>query len=300
MPGPSIVWDYIRTADIKNNFQYTEVRRTCGVRDLPLVIDPTSGTDPSYLLRCMGVSGFPKLLDPFPNPLYNWLIVQQRNLIAVINKNSVRYEIVYRGIPPITGSLPLPSWVVTDGYTTSYVQTYATAFGGKPLTTWYKKGATGAAPPFTGPNNTVLAGPVGSQVKAGKALKLVSHRSATALANISSSYWDTIKTQYRNMAGSINADTWNGQRGEWYFVGPRTRTQGNGIQVLLECTFLFQRGGHYPLLPWFTHLGEHPADSVSAIIGQPAVDDIISRNGLTMCSVQGETLFNNLFSNIVL
>jgi hypothetical protein len=311
MPAPSIKYELIRVADISNTVQGLQVKRGVLVKDLPININVALDADPSVLLNGIGVAGFPQLYSLFPDSRYSWLILKEQNLVEVVSKTCIKYQLVYRGFDPSAAGSPAAQWTIRDGYTMSYVPTFSSADDSFSLQTFYQQGSKGRVP-WDSSGNAIAPEPPGSSTKKGyqkkvaKVHKPLVHRQIVASQVMDKSVWNTLKPQMRALAGKINKTPWNGPRGTWYFTGPESTTTDVGQTMIVRCTFLNNVYGWYPVAAWFSKLGDHPTDcdtekylrSFGIPDTYPKENDILCGNGITICSVTGEGDFNTVFAPI--
>jgi hypothetical protein len=284
----TITWDLIRPADIKNTRYGMRLTRGLMVKGITIDIDPTYGTDPIVLLKCLAVPGFPQIGQGFPHTSFAYLTVSEQNLREVVRNDCAKFDIVYSGLDP--SSDPVPTWVVQDGYTISHVQTNATSDGSEAITVWYKKGEDG----------TFGDAPTGAQENSVRVHKLVSDRIAKVIRVMPKDAWEAVKDAYRSRADTINTDNWNdGERGQWYFPGPETRTTNIGATVTVALPFYFRKVGWFGRAVWYNALGQHPVDSATESDvfagGPPSEGTQTKGNGFTAVSVQDESIFGSVF-----
>jgi hypothetical protein len=295
----SIVWDLIKPGDISRSLNGFRVTRGLMVTGLAPVINPTYGTDPGLLLKCLAVSGFPQIGDAFPDSSYSYLTVRNQRLVGVLNKTySVVFAIDYEGLD---NELP-PAWVVQEDYNISFVQTASTSGNTRVINVWYKTPFVGLTYPTTGYTSDIHEHvPPGSDIKTARVHKKQSQRMIRAIGNMATSRWiGTYAPLVRAIAGTINSDGWHGSRGQWYFVGPKTVTRNFGTITQATLDFLYDPKGHYPVVNYYNRLGNHPSDGNSEadvrLAGPPAVDNMLRANGITICSVEGESSFSSVFT----
>jgi hypothetical protein len=288
-----VAWkfDLVDGARVSATIDGVEITRSCIVSGLPVA----AGTsDPEVILQATEDSGFPGFFALYPTtiPRYQGATLQDVSVQSRDRRNnSVRLALTYRRKGG-DGSGSASEWSLEDSAQTSHVQTYGTAGGANNIQTWHKAGE---------PSTTTVKPATGADAKNVSVHRMRTFRVLRATARLRGSAWAAIKGGIRGAAESINLDPWGGDpRGNWYFVGPTTRTSDYGRSYRIQLDFLEARDGHFPLAAYFNSQGVHPADCATEAQlrsgGLPSSGGTLTRNGVTLASVYYEIDFNTLFA----